>query len=256
MDIKTSCQQRLTLSAAFLWMYSLTGNASNVTIFLAGGPDFSTLANQPLVKINPVVTNAYISKKHTAQEGFAGAGIAHSLTQQWLPSMQGSLGVAGYFLSMGQLDGIEFPFINDGLYDTLNYTFHAKSTAAMLETRWVYAKYSWQPFVMAGAGNSWNRFSEYGEEPTDPALSATAISPGLNDHIHTSFAYEFGLGIQRSLWQNKVHHVESKASLGYQYFNLGKGRLGPYPVQRSTERLQVNNIYTHAIVLSLSVALG
>lgn len=256
MDVTSNCQQTLTISAAFLWMCSLAGNANNVTVFLAGGPDFSTLKNQQLVQINPIVTNAYIPKKHTAWQGFVGGGVAHTLAQHWLPLSQWSLGVAGYFLSLGQVNGVEFPFINDGLYDSLNYKFHAKSTAAMVESRWIYEKHPWQPFVLAGLGNSWNRFSEYSEVPTDPALSATATSLGFDDHTKSSFAYEFGLGIQHSLWQDNMHHIEGKASLGYQYFNLGKGQLGSYPVQRSTDRLRVNNIYTQAIVLSLNVAFG
>lgn len=254
MDVTSNHQKTLTISAAFLWMCALVSNANNVTVFLAGGPDFSTLKNQQLVQMNALVTNAYLPKKHSAQKGFIGIGVAHTLAQPWLPSMQWSLGLAEYFLSLGQVSGIEFPFINDGLYDSLNYKFHAKSTTAMLESRWVYSTPSWQPFVMAGIGTSWNRFSEYEEMPTNPALSAASLSLGFEDHTQSSFAYEFGIGIQHSLWQDNVHHIEGKASLGYQYFNLGQGRLGSSPLQSSPERLRVNHIYTQALVLSLSMA--
>lgn len=206
------------------------------------------------MQINDVVTNEYKTNKKTDWRGFWGVGIGHTFEKEWFSNYQFSLGIAGYGINLGQVQGVEYPFINDGQYDTLNYKFQAKSSTGMLESRLAYTQFNWQPIALIGIGKSWNRLSGYNEQPTDPFLSASPVSPGFNNQTKQAFAYELGVGLQRKFLDDTVHKIQYKGSVSYRYFNLGKGLLGSFPAQTSNDRLQIKNLYTQAILFSLDVS--
>ncbi len=236
------------------FVFSVMGHANTLNLFISGGPNFSKLSNESLVRISSNVTNKYRTKQTMNGQDFGGIGIAHVFEKKWLQSYQFSLGVAGYFINLGDVHGTEYPFINAGSYDTLNYTFHVKSSTVLLESRFFYSQYDWQPFVLIGIGSGWNRLSGYKEVPSDPSLSAAPASSGFSNHTHQGFAYELGVGLQHQLWEDAIHKMQYKGSIGYRYFNLGDGQLGPFSAQTSNDRLQMNNLYTQGIVLALDVS--
>lgn len=227
--------------------------ANNITLFVTGGPNNARLSNKPLVEINDFVTNGYQSAHKNHWGGFWGAGIAHSFTEI-VPSTNISLGLAGYSTQLGSVRGKEYPFINDGIYDALDYSFRVKSSQLMLESRLSYVFYNWQPFVLVGIGKAWNRLKNYNEVTADPSSSATALNPGFSSNTHRNFAYELGVGVQHSLFEDKKHNIHYRASVGYRYFHLGKGKLGALPEQTSTDRLQIKNIYTQGIAFSIEAS--
>ncbi|HHF7374185.1 outer membrane beta-barrel protein [Legionella bozemanae] len=252
MEVKL--QKLVTLCIFF--MFSCSGNANQISFFVSGGPNFSTLKNERLVDINESITNAYQTNTKTNWQGFWGIGANHTFEKPWFSFYQLSLGVSGYFFELGQVKGTEFPFINEGLFDTLNYNFHAKSASLMVESKVIYSKYALKPYALVGIGPGWNRFYAYHEEPTDPLLSAAPAVARFNNHTQQTFSYELGTGLEYLLWDDKQHHVQYHASVGYQYFNLDKGTLGNLPAQTSKDRLNIKNLYTQGILFTLAISIG
>ncbi|KTC92227.1 hypothetical protein [Legionella cincinnatiensis] len=238
-----------------VFIFPSLGYANQISFFVSGGPNFSILKNKSRVEINEVITNAYQTNTKTNWQGFWAVGANHTFEKSWFSFYQLSLGIAGYFFELGQVKGTEFPFINEGFFDTLNYNFHAKSSSLMVEGKAIYSKYVLKPYVLVGIGPSWNRFYTYHEKPTEPSLSA-APAVHFNNHTKETFSYELGAGLDYLLWNDTQHQLQYHASVGYQYFNLDKGALGYSLVQTSKDRLTVKNLYTQGIVFTLAVSFG
>ncbi|MFT4058836.1 MAG: hypothetical protein QM652_04725 [Legionella sp.] len=252
MDVKLS--KFIVFSCIFL-MFPCSGSTNQVSFFVSGGPNFSTLKNKRLVEINEFLTNAYQTNTQTNWQGFWAIGANHTFENPWFSFYQLSLGVSGYFFQLGQVKGTEFPFINEGLFDTLNYNFHAKSSSLMVEAKAIYSQYTLKPYALVGIGPSWNRFYAYDETPTDLSLSA-APAARFNNHTQQTFSYELGIGFQYLLWDDKQRHVQYHASAGYQYFNLDKGALSRSLAQTSQDHLKIKDLYTQGIIFTLAVSLG
>lgn len=236
-------------------LFSCLGYANQTSFFIAGGPNFSTLKNNRLVDINEFITNAYQTHMQTQPKGFWGVGVHHTLLSSRIPLAQFSLGLAGYFLDLGTVKGMELPFINEGVFDSLNYNFHVKSSSLMVEAKAAYSPHNLQPFALVGVGNSWNRFFDYHEKPTDSSLSA-APATGFQDHTQQTFAYELGAGLQYQFGRNKHNHPQYKVAAAYHYFNLGQGALGRSVAQTANKRLGIKNLYTQGIVFSFAFSFG
>jgi len=230
-------------------------SADTNSIFISLGPDFSRLNNDEYVSINNMVVNEYKSNNATNSKFIWGAGIAHTFNNIYCTPISISLGLADYFIDYGHVSGIKYPLVNDGIYDSLNYKFEAKSNALMLESRFYYDYKSWQPFILVGAGNAWNKLSDYSEVPTNPSLSAAPGTVLYGSHTETSFAYELGLGIQHDLFNCVKKRVLFSGSLDYRYINTGKGRLNNFPAITTNDHLKINNLNTQALMFSITAAL-
>ena len=117
-----------------------------------------------------------------------GLGIGHSFENVWSTPYRVSLGLAGYSMNVGGVNGTEFPLINDGVFDTVDYGYRVSSAALLLESRLYYTCYDWQPFALIGIGGAWNHFSDYNETPTNPALSAAPAPQQFKSHTESDFA--------------------------------------------------------------------
>ncbi|ARB92706.1 outer membrane beta-barrel protein [Legionella longbeachae] len=246
---------KLVVPLCVFFIFPCSGDAKQISFFVSGGPHFSTLKNKPQVEVNEVITNAYQTNTKTNWQGFWGLGANHTFEKSWFSFYQFSLGIAGYFFKLGQVNGTKFPFINEGLFDTLNYNFHAKSASLMVEGKAIYSKYALKPYALVGIGPSWNRLYAYREKPSDLSLSAAPSVPFKN-HTKQTFSYALGAGLGYLLWDDKQHHVQYHMTAGYQYFNLGEGALGYCLAQTSKDRLTVKNLYTQGVVFTLAVSFG
>ena len=244
----------LAFSCVFL-MFSSSGNTSQISLFVSGGPEFSTLKNNRSVEINEVITNSYYTKTQTNTRGFWAIGANHTFENPSYPSYQLSLGLAGYFFQLGSVQGTEYPFINDGFFDTLHYSFHAKSASLMVEAKAIYSQYALKPYALVGIGPSWNKLYAYHEKPSDFSKSA---APALvfSNHTKQTFSYELGTGLQYLLWDDQQRHIQYHAAAGYQYFNLGQGDLGRSLAQTSSDRIKIKNLYTQGILFTLAASFG
>ncbi|MBN9229970.1 MAG: hypothetical protein J0I93_03895 [Legionella sp.] len=234
-----------------------TGTAQAIprSFAVTGGLHAPVFGNHSNVSINNDVTNNYNFKRNTTWQGVAGIELSQQLAYKLFSRYRINYGIAGYFLNLGKAQGIEHPLINFGLFDSLDYQFKTQSAALMVQTAYGYQMNRWQPFILVGIGNSWNRFSQYRERPTNPSLSA---SPAVlfNGHTSASFAYTLSVGTQFLLGKALAHPIEYNAAVRYQYFNLGSGRLGRAPLQTSDSRLQIKSLYTQGVLFSLIATFG
>lgn len=250
MDVTLS--KGLAVACIFLSCANV-GNAKPISVFIAGGPNFTNLKNNNLVAINPTLSNAYLPRDQAQWHGFGGVGANYRFNTPKLPAYQLSLGLVCYFFQLDQVQGIEYPFINAGLFDSLNYGFHAKSTSLMLEAKAVYTSLALQPYAVVGIGPAWNKLSAYHEQASNFASSAAPAFP-FSNQSQTVFSYELGAGLQYLLKEDPKHHVRYYGSAGYQYFNLDKATLGPSAAQTTAERLKLKNLYTQGIIFTLAAS--
>jgi hypothetical protein len=61
-------------------------------------------------------------------------------------------------------------------FPTMDYSYRRSSKVAMLESRLMVTRTTWQPYILVGVGSAWNRLSHYSETPTDPNGSAEPTS--------------------------------------------------------------------------------
>ncbi|KTD16375.1 hypothetical protein [Legionella jordanis] len=247
--------KKFLVSAFIVLTLSNFGFANQISFFASGGPNFSNLKNNRLVAIDEVLTNAYYSQNQTNTEFFGAVGASHTFENTVFSSFKLSLGVAGYFFRLGDVKGTEYPFVNEGLFDTLRYGFHARSNSLMVEAKAIYSAFALKPYALIGVGPSWNKFYDYHEEPNDSSLSASPAMP-FTDRTKQTVSYELGAGLQYLLWDDQQRQVQYHASAGYQYFNLDTATLGPSAAQTSSARLKVKNLYTQAVIFTLAVSFG
>lgn len=221
-------------------------------LFISGGISFPWLNNITAVAMNSTVTNSYYAQAQRRLGGVAGGGIEWVFVPRQYFHI--TLGPAAYYVDFDKIHGIEFPLSNGGTFDTLNYQFLASGSALLLESRVILSASSWHPFFILGAGNAWNRLSQYDEKPTDPAGSASPAIAFFQDNTFSSFAYEVGAGVSHRLGRDKKHHITYSCALDYHYFNFGAGKFTPSSLQTSNQVLGVKTLETSAILLSLSAA--
>lgn len=231
----------------------LACEANKLDISFMGGPSFSNISNDNNVRINQYMVNEYKTNSHFQTQPLVGVGFAHTFDNFSQP-INISFGLSSYYVDLGKVKGIEHPFINDGIYDSLNYQFNIRSFSAMLESRLIYTFYDWQPYALIGAGAAWNRFYSYSETPTIPSESAAASPYPFSNHTNASFSYELGVGFQKQIYADKKHQLNYLLSLDYRYLNFGKGNLGPSSVQTSNNGIQVSNLDMQAIMLSFKIS--
>lgn len=228
--------------------------ANKFDIYLMGGPAVSKISNDNSVRINQYMVNKYNTDSRSQIQPVLGVGIAHTFVNFNKP-ISLSLGLSGYYAYFGKIKGTEYPFANDGIFDSLNYQFNAQALSAMIESRLTYTQCDWQPYGIVGVGASWNRLYSYSETPTIPSESAAPSPYPFANHTNASFAYELGVGVQRQIYNDPSRQLQYFLSLEYRYMNFGKGELGPSSVQTSSNRLQVSNLDTQAVLLSLKVTI-
>lgn len=124
----------------------------------------------------------------------------------------------------------------------------------MLETRWFHNhSQHWQPYLLLGAGNSWNYLYNYNEVPSDPSLSAVSVLQ-FSNHTTNAFTYEIGVGIEHSLLTTTRNKINYTAALDWRYLNFGKSQLGSFPKQISQDRLHITSLQTQAVLISLKAS--
>lgn len=229
----------------------LTGNllANTFNLNLFGGVALSTLSNTASVSPTSGLTNTYIATESLQSGEFLGFGPEYVFDHLTTKPFTLGLGLSTYFIGLGNIAGTETPGSNIGLTDTLNYNIKASSIALMVEPKITYTKYALQPYALAGVGTDWNTLSAFTQ--TTPPGSLAAPSSSYADHTENSFAYEFAVGLQYQLQQNKKLSLR----LEYRYLNLGDAQLGAAVGQTNNQRLASNDISTNIIDVGFSYQL-
>jgi len=239
-----------------LLLFSTSTFANHYDLSVGGGAAFSDLSNQdsPIV-LSSFVTNRYDTDKNFQANLLAELGVGYTWENLFHYPLNIGINVSGYYVNFNDINGTEFPMVNLGNFDTLQYQFSAQSFAAMLESHFYFTRYTWQPFIFVGIGVSWNHLYDYDETPTNPRDSAASLPVGFESNTETSFAYEGGIGIQRLFFEDKKNNIQWLLALDYRYMNLGKGELGLIPTQTSSNTLEIDHLTNQAIVFTVTAAI-
>lgn len=238
----------------FLFNLASCCHANSVDFFLTGGVGISQINNKTSVAINDFIVNNYVTNTSTNTEPFYGIGAGYTFSKLNQQPIDLSLNLAAYYTYFGTINGTEYPFANGGNFDTLNYAFKARGFAAMLEPRFAYSRFSWQPYILLGAGSGWTHLYSYSEIPTDPSGAAAAAPIGYHNKTLNNFAYEAGLGIQKRFYIDPQGHSYF-VSFDYRYMDFGKSELGGFPAKTARGTFHVNDLASQALALSLKIAI-
>ena len=96
--------------------------------------------------------------------------------------------------------------------------------------------------VMSTLLIAWNTLYDY-KETTPTGSSAARMTTPFRDHTRAQFACGVGAGIETT-----IHHLGIQ--LGYQFFALGRGRLGTTRVQTTGDTLKTAPIRLHLFEIS------
>ena len=211
----------LTLSLTFPLLFSqvTSAQAGTFDFYIMGGPAYSRLTNNTNIAFNPFLTNAYNTTNQGNLGPLLGAGVGHSFNFADT-NLSLNVGLSGYYTNYGSVEGTELPFINDGYYDTLHYKFHTQSLATMVEAKFFYDKFQWQPYVTAGLGCAWNRFYGYSERGVINPMSAATAQNTFAGKTTSSFAYGAGVGLQHQIFLDPSHEVQYFVTLDYRLFEF------------------------------------
>jgi len=229
----------------------ITARADIVGAYLSTGPGFSRLNNYYQVNQGSDIINGYSTSKRTRTMLVSGIGVDHTFEQVFNVPFNISLGLAGYYRNFGKISGVESQYVNAGNFATLNYHFNANSTALLVESRFLYTHYAWQPYLLLGLGASWNQLHSYNEVPSPGTERASEL---YGAKTMAAFAYEAGVGVQRHLFDNQKNTAHFYASLDYRFTSFGKGELAKTSLMTTNDHLGIAHLDTQALMLSLKVS--
>lgn len=120
------------------------------------------------------------------------AGYAWTRFSCWFPAFL--LGLNYTYAFQGKVDGYVNQYnLNQFQNYTYSYDFSRQTLMAVLKADIYKSEYGFMPYLIAGTGASFNKGSNYKEEPL---MNVTPrISPGYGTGNHTSWAYIVGAGV-------------------------------------------------------------
>jgi hypothetical protein len=210
--------------------------------FDLGYANLSLSKHDDSVWMNQYMQNHYgIDTQNT---GLFGAGISYLWQyNQYAIGFSGSV----YYMQ-SQFSGINTPFVNwSSDTATLNYRAYDRSYALMLEPKFIYTYYDFQPYLLAGAGIAINQLSNYKEQASYSGSVAVPTGNPFVSKTNTDLALEIGIGIQYSL---KAYLPKASVAIEYRYFNLGHAALAQ-AVNTTSNNLFFGNLYASIASASL-----
>jgi len=195
--------------------------------------------------MNAFMENRYSINSDSQNEPLFGIGAAYNWA---FNSVAFNLGASAYYLRTS-VSGINSPFINIPTLSapTLDYNVIGHSYAIMLEPKFILTEYTWQPYILGGAGLSYNRFSGYTENSSIPGSGASPTKFPFTNKSTSQLAYELGIGIQHYF---RIANHTPILALDYRYINWGDAKLGN-TASTPSNNLSFGELYTTAITLSL-----
>ncbi len=206
------------------------------------GQAWTSLSNSDNVyDATPGLFNQYVTSNSSDSGPLVGAGLAYQWNYYFTAL---NVGLSGYYLS-STVSGVKYPLGASSGLDSSNYSANGSSYALMLEPKWIFTQYAWQPYVLGGIGVALNHFQGYSETPN--GNDSTLGYPGNASNIN--FAYEFGAGIQHPLTQNQDAPV---LALDYRYLYWGRAGLSTAPGQITSNTVSFGDLASSMVTLSVS----
>jgi opacity protein-like surface antigen len=244
--------QRIWLIGGLLYSLCSCLFANGPNFQILGGKGWGNLHHQNSVYLNSFVQNTY-RISDDPNTSFFGAGVGYQWLWTTFPNFDVALGLSAYHNRVN-LSGINYPFVNAGQFDTLNFYARNKAYSLVVEPKLIYSPYRLQPYVFFGLGLGWNKTYQYSESPTNPALSAVPMLIPFGDKSQKGFAYEFGLGLRTKICS--YHHKNLNLILEYRYFNWGDMALAVSPLQSTSIGPNLGALVTNQFSIGLNYQFG
>ena len=236
------------------WVMVLVLSASNqifadgADIHIVGGISLADLGGTQYLSLGDI-TNQFNTSSQETLSPFVGFGVGY----QWdrpissLP-MAFNLGITGYYVS-NTITGTEIPTVNYVPGDPLNYTVNENSLAWMLEPKFIYTGWSWQPYFIGGIGVSANTASGYTETPASNSQPNVTANNYANQ-TNTELAWELGFGAQHTVYTSQTGG-QLIVGLEYRYMNWGLVSLGKTASQTTNQGPSFGDLETNLIDATL-----
>ncbi|MCZ6913119.1 MAG: TonB-dependent receptor [Rickettsia endosymbiont of Ixodes persulcatus] len=199
------------------------------------------LGSSYLANIDSAADKYNSPKVNQVPMGFLSGGYVWSRQAEWLPFT--SLGLEYSYDMSATVKGVIEEFANPGQanfkykYKITHHNLHLISKANLY--RWQ----NWMPYVSAGAGIVWNRFSGYSEQAISK-LPSLRPNPEFTNRTESNFSYSLGAGI------DYVFNENLWGGLGYRYDHFGWGKTGDTNAKFLDKSIK-NTLRAHAIIFSL-----
>lgn len=245
-------EQKRVVIASILLFLPLTAFAvhGNTYLGVLGGATFGNInkSNPQITYDNNLLNDSYPINNHNSTTVVTGVYTGFEFANP-SPYPAVALGIGGYFTPnhytfKGQVIETLAGHPSTTLY---NYQYYVKSTRLMFEVRLTWLTDSVSPFIDAGVGSAWNKFSNYTETPATSG-GVVALLP-FQSRTTTNFAYQVGLGFSGAFNFQNINddHKYERFSVGYRFVNLGMLSTGTrgsdYPYNLGLGRLLSNEVY-------------
>lgn len=230
----------ITLSSAAL--------ASPFILSIGAGDAISRLSNNTIVTPVTGLQKTYNAKVTTNNMLMTTAGIGYNFGPIKHSPFMLRVDLNYFYTNLGRLSGTEIPGSNLGFTDTLDYSLKAHTQGLMLTPKIIYTHYKIQPYLQLGLGYAWNSLQDFSETEV-PGSAALPANPYANNTIE-HFAYSFGLGVHIPM--DKWINAHFSADLGYEYLNVGVGKLGKAVGQDTADRFTTRPIGINIALASLA----
>jgi len=195
----------------------------------------------PNINIGPEFSDKYDAPKvEQVPLGFLAGGYAWSRQTNWFPMT--SLGIEYSYVPPARFTGILEEYSQPE--DTYKYYYDISHHSLRLVGKAdLFLWKQWMPYLSAGIGSTWNRFSTYNEVPLDNKRSKP--NPHFANKTTLNFSYSLGAGVDYIFTKNVL------GSLGYRYDYFGWENTGNSQGELFTGDALRDTSRAHTVVLSL-----
>lgn len=217
------------------------GPVSTPRVFtLSVGPAWYSAGETQTLNINPGVFRTYTADDQSRVLAFGELfyGCNHVLSNM----VTGQLGLALAATSDAEIKGDVW----DSGLPTLNnatYKYNVNHARVALKGKLVAEMGQFvMPYVSASVGVGFNHAHAFTNTPRVFGIS----EPNFQSNTDVAFAYTAGAGLEHALTQNW------RVGAGYEFSDWGQSQLDAALGQTLGEGLSLDNLYTHALALSVS----
>ena len=192
--------------------------------------------------LTPAIRKTYDANNpiNTLADGELFVGVDRYLN----PQLQGQIGLALAITSNAELSGNIWddadPLFNNYIYSYKVQHSHIAVKGKLLTDT---AYYDIKPYVSASLGVGFNRAENF---TNTPLIFEAIVNPDFASNTTTTFTYTLGFGIQRAITDNW------QAGIGYEFASWGRSQLGRALGQSLNEGLELSQLYTNGIFLSMT----
>lgn len=205
------------------------------------GPAWFIGSQQQTLFITPTIEKTYTQNtSHTAlSDNELFLGIQLPFRDIWLNQIGATIGATSYANLSGEIwDGAQAKFNNYVYQYHVQHTYLAIKEKILVDIAWYVI-----PWLDASIGVAWNGAGGF---QNTPVISEAVATPNFSHHTQSTFTYNVGVGVQRSInshWQ---------IGIGYEWSDWGKYYLGNANEQTNGHGPGENHLFTNALLFNLT----